>query len=79
MRAERGVSLLYITHDLLSARAVTSSIVVLNQGRVVERGATRDVLMAPQHPYTQQLLAALPDPFAAAAASSSPTPQGGTS
>jgi peptide/nickel transport system ATP-binding protein len=74
LRTERGVSLLYITHDLLSARAVTSSVLVLNQGRVVEQGPTRDVLMAPSHPYTRQLLAALPSPFAAAAYSSPAAP-----
>jgi peptide/nickel transport system ATP-binding protein len=64
LRAERGVSLLYITHDLLSARAVTSEVLVLNHGRVVERGPTRAVLQDPQDPYTQRLIAALPDPFA---------------
>jgi peptide/nickel transport system ATP-binding protein len=75
LRRERGVSLLYITHDLLSARAVTEELLVLNQGAVVEHGATRDVLRNPQDSYTRRLLAALPDPFAAA---SPPTPQGGT-
>jgi peptide/nickel transport system ATP-binding protein len=66
LRRERGMSLLYITHDLLSARVVTSELLVLNQGQVVEQGATREVLRNPQHPYTRQLLAAIPDPFAAA-------------
>jgi peptide/nickel transport system ATP-binding protein len=71
LRTERGVSLLYITHDLLSARAVTSEVLVLNHGQVVERGPTRDVLREPKDPYTQRLVAALPDPFAAGAAPSS--------
>ena len=62
-RRERGISLLYITHDLLSARVVTDRLVVLNQGRVVETGATVEVLQHPRHPYTRQLLAALPNPF----------------
>jgi peptide/nickel transport system ATP-binding protein len=78
LRAERGVSLLYITHDLLSARAVTSEVLVLNHGRVVERGPTRDVLREPKDPYTQRLIAALPDPFAAGNRPSA-TSQGGTS
>ena len=65
LRRERGVSLLYITHDLLSARAVTSQLLVLNQGQVAARGPTREVLRNPRHEYTQRLLAALPDPFAA--------------
>jgi ABC-type glutathione transport system ATPase component len=67
LRAERGLSLLYITHDLLSARVVTDEILVLNQGRLVETGATKDVLQHPTDPYTVQLLDAVPNPFAASA------------
>jgi peptide/nickel transport system ATP-binding protein len=70
LRAERGLSLLYITHDLLSARVVTDEILVLNSGRLVETGATKDVLQHPQDPYTVQLLDAVPNPFAAAAGAS---------
>jgi peptide/nickel transport system ATP-binding protein len=66
LRAERGVSLLYITHDLLSARVVTDELIVLNKGLIVEQGPTREVLRDPRDPYTRQLLAALPNPFAAA-------------
>jgi peptide/nickel transport system ATP-binding protein len=66
LRESRGLSLLYITHDLLSARVVTDQILVLHQGRVVERGATKDVLQHPTDPYTVQLLDAVPNPFAAA-------------
>jgi ABC-type glutathione transport system ATPase component len=69
LRAERGLSLLYITHDLLSARVVTDEILVLNAGRLVETGATKDVLQHPKDPYTVQLLDAVPNPFAAAASS----------
>jgi ABC-type glutathione transport system ATPase component len=64
LRAERGLSLLYITHDLLSARVVTDEILVLNRGRVVERGVTKDVLQHPQDEYTIQLLDAVANPFA---------------
>jgi ABC-type glutathione transport system ATPase component len=64
LRADRGLSLLYITHDLLSARVVTDRILVLNAGRVVESGPTRDVLRNPQHEYTRQLLDAVATPFA---------------
>jgi peptide/nickel transport system ATP-binding protein len=70
LRAERGLSLLYITHDLLSARVVTDEILVLNSGRLVETGVTKDVLQHPQDPYTVQLLDAVPNPFAAADGSS---------
>ncbi len=65
LRRERGVSLLYITHDLLSARVVTDELIVLNHGRIVEQGGTRAVLRDPRDPYTRRLLAALPNPFAA--------------
>ncbi|WP_431279171.1 ABC transporter ATP-binding protein [Leifsonia poae] len=62
LRRERGVSLLYITHDLLSARLVTDEILVLNKGTVVESGATVDVLRNPQDDYTRRLLDAVPTP-----------------
>ena len=65
LREERGLSLLYITHDLLSARVVTDEILVLNKGKVVERGPTKQVLQHPQDSYTVQLLDAVANPFAA--------------
>jgi ABC-type glutathione transport system ATPase component len=65
LRAERGLSLLYITHDLLSARVVTDEIIVLHEGRIVESGVTKDVLQHPKDPYTVELLNAIPNPFAA--------------
>ena len=67
LRESRGLSLLYITHDLLSARVVTDQILVLHQGRVVESGATKEILQHPTDPYTVRLLDAIPNPFAAAA------------
>jgi ABC-type glutathione transport system ATPase component len=69
LQREEGLGVLYITHDLATARHFSDEILVLNQGRVVERGAADDVILRPQHPYTQQLRAASPDPdthFAAA-------------
>jgi len=62
LREQWGVSLLYITHDLLSARVVTDNIMVLNQGRVVERGNTASVLQHPTDEYTVRLLDAIPNP-----------------
>ena len=73
LRQERGLSLLYITHDLLSARVVTDELIVLNKGQVVETGPTKQVLRHPRHAYTKELLAALPNPFAHAGAASGPT------
>ncbi|APH46763.1 glutathione ABC transporter ATP-binding protein [Microbacterium sp. 1.5R] len=62
LRERWGISMLYITHDLLSARLVTENILVLNGGRVVERGETSQVLQHPEDPYTVQLLDAVPNP-----------------
>ncbi|MGF0118441.1 ABC transporter ATP-binding protein [Promicromonospora sp. Marseille-Q5078] len=72
LRADLGVSLLYITHDLLSARVVTDQIMVLHHGKVVESGGTAQVLRFPEDAYTTQLLDAVPQParrFADGAAS----------
>lgn len=63
LRAEHGLSLLYITHDLLSARAVTDRILVLHNGVLVESGDTKQVLQHPQDEYTVALLDAVPNPF----------------
>jgi ABC-type glutathione transport system ATPase component len=68
LRAERGLSLLYITHDLLSARVVTDEILVLNKGRIVEQGPTKQVLQHPRDEYTIRLLDAVANPYATAAA-----------
>ncbi|MCT1479496.1 ABC transporter ATP-binding protein [Microbacterium sp. p3-SID336] len=62
LRERWGISMLYITHDLLSARLVTENILVLNGGRVVERGETSQVLQHPEDPYTVELLDAVPNP-----------------
>ncbi len=62
LRETWGVSMLYITHDLLSARLVTDQIMVLHEGSVVESGETAEVLRHPQDPYTIRLLDAVPNP-----------------
>ncbi|QDP97143.1 ABC transporter ATP-binding protein [Microlunatus elymi] len=64
LRDEQGVSLLYITHDIASARYVADRMMVMYAGRIVESGPVEDVLGAPRHPYTQLLVAAVPDPRA---------------
>jgi peptide/nickel transport system ATP-binding protein len=56
------MSMLYITHDLLSARVVTDHILVLHHGKVVESGATAEVLRFPEDDYTKALLEAIPQP-----------------
>ncbi|HEV3389126.1 MAG TPA: ABC transporter ATP-binding protein [Solirubrobacteraceae bacterium] len=62
LRDREGVSLLYITHDLASARYVADRIVVMYAGHLVEEGPTETVLSNPKHPYTQLLLSAASDP-----------------
>jgi peptide/nickel transport system ATP-binding protein len=62
LRAEEQTSILYITHDIASARYVADRIVVMYAGHAVEQGPTEVVLSRPKHPYTQLLLSAVPDP-----------------
>ena len=62
LRADEGASILYITHDIASARYVADRIVVMYAGYAVEQGPTEVVLSRPKHPYTQLLLSAVPDP-----------------
>jgi oligopeptide/dipeptide ABC transporter ATP-binding protein len=64
LRDEEGVSILYITHDLASARYVSDRLIVMYAGHLVETGPAEDVLSSPRHPYTQLLLSAVPDPKA---------------
>jgi peptide/nickel transport system ATP-binding protein len=64
LRDEQGVSILYITHDIASARYVADRIIVMYAGHVAEQGPVEDVLASPRHPYTQLLLSAVPDPRA---------------
>jgi peptide/nickel transport system ATP-binding protein len=64
LRDEEGVSILYITHDIASARYVADRLVVMYAGRIAESGPIEDVLAKPRHPYTQLLLSAVPDPRA---------------
>ncbi|MDQ6883336.1 MAG: ABC transporter ATP-binding protein [Candidatus Dormibacteraeota bacterium] len=60
---ESDVAILYITHDLLSARMLSDETIVLYQGRVVEHGPSLRVIREPDDPYTRKLLEAVPNPF----------------
>jgi peptide/nickel transport system ATP-binding protein len=64
LRDEEGVSILYITHDIASARYVADRLIVMYAGQIAETGPIEDVLAHPRHPYTQLLLSAVPDPRA---------------
>jgi ABC-type glutathione transport system ATPase component len=59
---DHGIAMLYITHDLLSARLLADEVMVLNEGVMVERGPTLDVIGEAKDPYTRKLLAAIPKP-----------------
>jgi peptide/nickel transport system ATP-binding protein len=64
LRDEEGVSILYITHDIASARYIADRLIVMYAGQIAETGPIEDVLTQPRHPYTQLLLSAVPDPRA---------------
>ena len=64
LRDEQGVSILYITHDIASARYVADRLIVMYAGHIAESGPVEEVLASPRHPYTQLLLSAVPDPRA---------------
>jgi peptide/nickel transport system ATP-binding protein len=62
LRAGDGLTILYITHDIASARYLSDDIAVMYAGQIVESGPAATVTDAPAHPYTQLLLSAAPDP-----------------
>jgi len=64
LKEERGIGFLYITHDLASARYLADRTLVMYAGHVVEAGESVDLMDNPQHPYTQLLLSAVPNPRA---------------
>ncbi|MEE1941196.1 oligopeptide/dipeptide ABC transporter ATP-binding protein [Streptomyces sp. TRM 70361] len=64
LQREDGLAVLYITHDLATARHFSDDILVMYRGRVVERGPADEVILGPRHPYTRILAAAAPDPEA---------------
>ena len=57
---ERGVGILFITHDLSLGNYISDTTLILRRGRVVEMGATVKVFGNPAHPYTQMLLTSVP-------------------
>jgi len=67
-----GMSILYISHDLLSVASISQRAAVMERGEIVECRSTADLFASPAHPYTRKLISALPivPRFAAAAAGS---------
>ncbi len=62
LRRERGITILYTTHDLATAGFFTDRMAVMYLGRIVELGPTAEVLSRPRHPYTRALLSVVPAP-----------------
>jgi peptide/nickel transport system ATP-binding protein len=62
LRRRLHLALLYITHDIASARYFADEVLVLYAGQVMERGPAEEVTQHPAHPYTQLLVASAPDP-----------------
>ena len=60
LRSQLGITSVFVSHDLAVVQQVSDDIVVMRRGEVVERGTTDDVLAAPQHEYTQELMDAVP-------------------
>jgi peptide/nickel transport system ATP-binding protein len=62
LQRDLGFACLFISHDLAVVDTLSDRIIVMNHGRIVEQGATGQILRNPQDPYTQRLIAAVPVP-----------------
>lgn len=62
LKIRKGISILYITHDLNTAYGISDEIIIMYRGSIVERGPSRKVLLEPLHPYTRLLIEVLPKP-----------------
>jgi peptide/nickel transport system ATP-binding protein len=61
LQARRGLAYLFITHNIAVVDYLAHEVAVMHHGRIVEHGPVDQVLRAPTHPYTRQLLAAVPE------------------
>jgi oligopeptide/dipeptide ABC transporter ATP-binding protein len=62
LQQQRGLSYLFIAHDLAVVRQIAHRVAVMYLGRIVEEGTTEQILSSPRHPYTVALLSAVPEP-----------------
>ena len=66
LQEEFGLTYVFISHDLAVVKYMADEILVMSEGAIVERGSSEEIYARPQHPYTRQLLAAIPRGLAAA-------------
>lgn len=59
LKTEKGLTLLFISHDLAVISYLSDRVIIMEQGKIVEQGKTESVIRHPQHPYTKKLLAAV--------------------
>ena len=62
LKEKYGASFIYITHDLATARYFSDRIAIMYAGQIIELGDSNSILLKPLHPYTQALIAAIPEP-----------------
>jgi peptide/nickel transport system ATP-binding protein len=67
LQEEFGLTYVFISHDLAVVKYMADDILVMNKGEIVERGSAEEIYANPRHPYTQQLLAAIPRGYQGAA------------
>ena len=62
IQTKNEISMIYITHDLATAKHFADKIVILNSGKIMEKGTIKEVLANPQNEYTKSLIAAVSEP-----------------
>jgi peptide/nickel transport system ATP-binding protein len=60
LKDEKDLSVLFITHDIGQAQYISERVLIMKEGEIVEQGSVHDVFTKPEHPYTKELLAAVP-------------------
>jgi peptide/nickel transport system ATP-binding protein len=61
LRDKQGTSFIFISHDLATVATLADRVIVVQEGVIVEEGATADILVKPNHPYTRRLVASVPE------------------